>query len=185
MIISTYTAINVQTLNESIMEGELISVAIPLLTSSDIRNPETALEYDIKGYVDIILSKTSPKSMSVTKGGSADIMLLVTFVSHISEITETVIYIDPTSGKGLSIEQHYVTVNDKGETIRGIVNVNELVTYHPGGKVLIKNGETVPLVLTVNIPSDYPVGVEFLPIGAVGIESEFMLLCNVQVKVYA
>ncbi len=60
--------------------------------------------------------------MAISKGEEASITLLLHLVSHVPELTEIQVNLDPTSVHGLTIEQVYVTENAKGEiTGRDIV----------------------------------------------------------------
>jgi hypothetical protein len=164
-----------------------ITKSIPLLTSQEIRDPEEALEWGIKGYVEVTLAQGTPTALSIEKGGQKTIPVLISFVSYVPEVTETIVTVDPESDDGLLIEAYYTLVDENGEVYeQGIINVNKLVTYNPSGNILVKSGQTVPLTLTIAIPATYPPGgVEFLPLGPVGIDTRYPLLGDFMVKIYA
>ncbi len=157
----------------------------PLLTSLEIRNPEIALKYGIVGYVEIMAPDAS-KSLSLSKGSETSITILLHFVSHVSEVTETRVKIDPNSGEGLTIEQVYAIEDGDGNIIgRGIINVNELISYNPSGLVTLKAGQPLPVTLTICIPIDFPRDVDPFPLGAVGITASVPILSDIKVMVYA
>lgn len=156
-------------------EPELQGIPIPSLTPLEIRNPEIAPKYGIVGYVEITLVPGSPESLSIGRGEEANITILLRFVSHVPEITETQVKIDPKSREGLMIEQCYAT---------GVVSINKLVSYNQSGIVALKAGQTLPVTLTIRIPIDFPSGVSSFPLGAVGITANAPIIDDVQVKVY-
>jgi len=159
---------------------------IPYLTSVEIRNPEIALKYGIVGYVEISLAPDAPMSqIEIERGGEASITLLLHFVSHDPKVTEIQVNIDPNSGEGLVIEQSYVVKDTKGNIIeRGVVNVNKFVSYNPSGSVTIKADQTLPVTLTIRIPTDFPSSISSFPLGAVGITANVPVLSDVNVMVY-
>lgn len=167
-------------------EPELQEINVPALTRLEIRNPEIARKYDIVGYLEITMAPNAPKSLSVSKGGEASIMILLRFVSYVPEVTETQVKIDPKSGEGPMIEQYYVTEDAKGDIIgRGVVNINDLVTYNPSGIVTLKASQTLQVTLTTRIPTDFPIEVSSFPLSAVGITANVPIINDVKVTVYA
>ena len=95
---------------------------------------------------------------------------MVKVVSHTPDITEATVVSNATSGRGLFVEQCYSVENEKDEVVaRGTVDLNKLVTYEPSGRILIKAGQTLPITLTVAIPSECPT--LRLPISDVGVYS--------------
>lgn len=158
---------------------------IPFLTDLEIRNPEIATRYGIDGYVEVVLADDTPTTMIIENGGQRSIPLQLTFVSYNSSITETKITIDPHNDDGLLIEACYVLCTDEGDVYsRGTINVNELISYDPTGQLLVPSGQTVSITLTITIPRNFPGGVEFLPIGPIGIATSFPLIGVWMVKVY-
>jgi hypothetical protein len=128
------------------------------LSGDEIRNPEIALKYGVTGYFEITYPSDSPSTLFIDKGGEINIDILLRFVSHTSEVTETQVNIDPNNPLGLRIEQ-------------GDVIFNELVSYNPSGNITIKAGETVPVIMTIRIPEDLPWYIDKIPLGGMGIEA--------------
>ena len=158
----------------------------PLLSPAEVRDPAIATQYGIRGYVVVSTAKDTPSSLSVKKGTSKSITILAKFVSHVPETNETTITLNASSGVGLSIEQCYALVNEKGEVYaEGTINVDKLISYEPSGKIRVKSGEAVPIKVVIAVPSDCP-SISF-PLGAVGlmVEDGFALIDEVEVWVYA
>jgi hypothetical protein len=160
--------------------------SIPFLTEREIRDPDIARRYGIKGYVEITLAADTPTVIQLAKGEQRSFLLHINFVSYDARITETTITLDPNHENGLLIEAIYTLVNDQNEVYtRGTINVNELITYDPMGDIRIHAGQPVSVTLTITISHNYPGGVEFLPIGPVGVDTTFPLLSDWMVRVYA
>ena len=132
--------------------------SIPLLTGTEIRNPEIALKYGVTGYLEITYPSDSPSHLFIDKGGEINIDILLHFVSHTPEVTATQVNIDPNNPLGYRIEQ-------------GDVVFNELVSYNPSGNITIKAGETIPVIMTIRIPEELPWYIDKIPLGGMGIEA--------------
>jgi len=130
--------------------------AIVTLTGMEIRNPEIALKYGVTGYLEITLPSDSPSFLFVNRGGAMNITILLHFVSHTPEVTETQVNIDPKSRGGLTIEYRDV-------------NFREFVSYNPSGNITIKAGEPLPVTMTITVPKDLPSYITSIPLGAMGI----------------
>ena len=130
---------------------------IVLLGPTEIRNPEIALQYGVTGYLEITLPSDSPSSLSVDRGGEININILLHFVSYTPEVTEAQVTIDPKGPWGLKIEYRDVIFN-------------EFVSYNPSGNITIKAGETIPVIMTIRIPEDFPSYINSIPLGAMGIQ---------------
>jgi hypothetical protein len=144
-------------------ESESRGIAIPFLTSIEIRNPEIALQYGVKGYLEITYPSGSPTGLAVNRGGEININILLHFVSYTPEVTEAQVNINPRGPWGLTIEQ-------------GDVNFNEFVSYNLSGDLVIKAGETVPVMMSVDIPENLSSSIEAIPLGDYGITSDAAII---------
>jgi hypothetical protein len=131
--------------------------SVILLTGVEIRNPEIALQYGVRGYLEITYPSDSPSLLAVHRGGEINIDILLHFVSYSPEVTEAQVTIDPNSPWGPTIGQ-------------GDVIFNQLVTYNPSGNITIKAGETIPVIMTIRIPEDFPSYINSIPLGGMGIQ---------------
>jgi len=161
-------------------------IGLPTLTGQEIRNPEIAPKYGIKGYIDISVTPDTPMTLAIAKGREASITILLHFVSHVPDVKEIQVTLGPDSGEGLTIEQCYVVTDGNGKVVgEGIININRLVRYNPSGVVKIRSGETLPVTMTIRIPVDFPRGVDPFPLGAVGITANVPILDETRMMVYA
>lgn len=126
----------------------------------EIRDPKFAKEHNIDGYVGISVAENTPKSLSVSRGNEASVMMLLHFVSYKEDLTEIKVDSDPINGPGLSIEVCY---------LGGSIPVNKLITYYPSGTVTVKAVEPLPAKMTIRIPENFPTGIQPIPLGGVGI----------------
>jgi hypothetical protein len=133
------------------------------LTAMEIRNPEIALKYGITRYLDITLPSDSPSPLFVDRGGEINITILLHFVSYTPEFTEAQVNIDPRGPWGLSIVQD-------GVNLRGFFS------YNLSGNISIKAGETIPVMMSIRIPENCPSGIEAIPLCAMGITTNFLIL---------
>jgi hypothetical protein len=131
--------------------------SVILLTGMEIRNPEIALKYGVTGYLEITYPSDSPSLLAVHRGGEINIDILLHFVSYTPDVTEAQVTIDPNSPWGPTIGQ-------------GDVIFNELVSYNPSGNIAIKAGETIPVIMTIRIPEDFPSYINSIPLGGMGIQ---------------
>jgi hypothetical protein len=136
---------------------------ISSLTGIEIREPDIALKYGVTGYLEITYPPDSPTFLSVDRGGEIDIDILLHFVAYTPGVTEAQVYIDPKGPRGLKIEYRDVIFN-------------EFVSYNPSGNITIEAGETVPVVMSIRIPEDFPAYVEAIPLGAMGISAYFPVI---------
>ena len=147
-------------------------VDIPLLTPVEICNPEIATQYGIKGYIKISVPPGTPEVVTVRRGESVNVTLLLRFVSYFSNFTEVEVILDPYAGRD-TIEQCYVSEVNGTRVVKSIM-VNDLITYDPSGTVTLKANQTLPVTMTVTIPEDFPL-ITF-PLGAVGISSDIDII---------
>ena len=151
-------------------------IAVPALMSFQYKDPGVALKYGILGYVEISLPQDSPlrkeNQLPVKRGGEINIPLLLTFVSHTPELKEVGVVLDPTLREGVVwVEKYYVVTDEKGNVVkRDRFIVNDYLSYNLK-RVLIKAGETLPVILTVHIPQDFP-PVSSFTLNPFGIKSE-------------
>jgi len=158
-------------------ENEPELVGVPLLGPEQIRDPEIAPKYGIRGYLDILPAEPQ-QSLSVSRGGEANLTILLHFVSYTPELTEIEVSIDPEHTSP-SITQSYSVLDAGGKvTGEGAVQVNDIVSYSPSGTVMIKAGETLPVTMTVRLPENIPEAATLssIPLGAVGIRADIPTL---------
>jgi len=137
--------------------------SISSLTGMEIRNPEIALQYGVTGYLEITYPSDSPSVFSIDRGGEININILLHFVSYTPEVTEAQVNIDPKGAGGLKIEYRDVIFN-------------EFVSYNPSGNISIKAGETIPVTMNIRVPEDFSSYVEAIPLGAMGITTDFPVI---------
>jgi len=137
--------------------NELKIIGIPTLTGMEIRDPKIALKYGVTGYLEITYPPDSPSLLSIDRGGEININILLHFVSYSPEVTEAQVNIDPKGPWGLKIEYRDVIFN-------------EFVSYNLSGNITIKAGETIPVIMTIRIPEDFPSYTNSIPLGGMGIQ---------------
>ena len=138
-------------------------IGIPTLTGMEIRDPEIALQYGITGYLEITYPSDSPSLLSIDRGGDININILLHFVSYTPEVTEAQVNIDPKGPGGYKIE--YLDVNFR-----------EFVSYNPSGNIVIKAGETIPVIMNIRIPENLTSDIEAIPLGAMGIRTNVPMI---------
>ncbi len=162
-------------------KGEPEGKSIPSITHVEIRDPEVAQKYGIRGYLDINLSAESPEVLYVKRGEAATITILLHFVSHVPELTEVEVNIDPEDSD-CKIEQYYVIEDAEGDIIeRGVININELMSYSPNGTITMEANQTLPLTMAIRVPADLPEGImpSSFRLGAVGITTDVPVLSEI------
>jgi len=142
---------------------EMEIVGVPFLTGMEIRNPEIALKYGVTGYLEITYPSDSPSLLFIDRGGEININILLHFVSYSPEVTEAQINIDPMHPWGPRIEYRDVIFN-------------EFVSYNPSGNITIKAGETIPVMMSIRIPANFPSDIEAIPLGAMGIRTNVPMI---------
>ncbi len=159
------------------------SFAMPMLLTSQLRDPKIAKEYNTKGYIDISLPSDSPlKDYSLPKpkkgvyllkkGEKLTIPLLLTFVSYDPTVTEAHVKFDPKDMSGGQVEVYY-PIRDKNGNVKGTdkVNINDYISFNKKSAT-IKAGETVVVVMTLSIPKDFPNDVQPFTLNPYGIICE-------------
>jgi len=136
---------------------------VPALTELEIRDREIALKYGVTGYLEITYPSDSPSLLSIDRGGDININILLHFVSYTPEVTEAQVNIDPKGPGGYKIE--YLDVNFR-----------EFVSYNPSGNIVIKAGETIPIIMNIRIPENLTSDIEAIPLGAMGIRTNVPMI---------
>jgi len=134
-------------------------IGIPTLTGMEIRDPEIALKYGVTGYLEITYPPDSPSLLFIDRGGEININILLHFVSYTPEVTEAQINIDPMHPWGPRIEYRDVIFN-------------EFVSYNLSGNISIKAGETIPVMMSIRIPANFPSYIEAIPLCGMGIRAD-------------
>lgn len=163
-------------------ESELITKmgSIPALTHLEIRDPDIAPKYGVRGYLEILPAEP-PESLFLRRGEEANIPILLHFVSYTPELTEIEVNIDPKHSS-LSITKPYSILDAEGKVIkRAAIHVNEIVSYNPSGIVVIKADETLPVTMTVSVPANIPerARLSSIPLGAVGIRADIPTISDI------
>jgi hypothetical protein len=160
-------------------KAEVEGKSISAITHIEIRNPEIAAKYCIRGYLEILPAGSS-ESLYISRGGEADTTILLHFVSYTPELTEIEVSIDPEDAPSISV--CYGVLDAQGNMIGdGVIRVNRLVSYSPSGKVLVKAGETLPVTMTIRVPADLPerISYSWIPLEAVGIRTDVPLISEI------
>jgi len=160
-------------------KGEVEGQSIPFLTGIEIRNPDIAAEYGIPGYLEILPAGSS-EELYISRGGEANTTILLHFVSYTAEITEIEVSIDPKDALWISVS--YSILDAEGNIIgKGVIDVNQLVSYSPSGRVVVKAGESLPVSMTIRVPADLPqrISESWIPLGAVGIRADVPVLSEI------
>lgn len=140
--------------------------AISFLSDLEVRNPENAREYGIKGYLEVKLASSSsysfpssPVYIRAEHGRETKVAVHLHFVSYTDVLSEIEVVLNSTGPWGLRIEQPL----PNGET----VDVNRLVRYEPSGAVKLKADQTLEVNMIISIPEDFELS--SFPLGAVGV----------------
>lgn len=153
--------------NATLGEGmfNITIIDVPFLTDLEIRNPEIARKYGVKGYLEIKLTNISSARgrpvISGRKGKETRIPLLLHYVSYDEKFNEIKVVLDPM-GPGLSI----IKVLPNGEEVL----INRYVRYEPSGALSIKHNQTIEVIMIVEVPKGFPLTI--FDLGAVGIYTE-------------
>ena len=95
--------------NEITKEQEFEGFGIALFcpTSDDIRDPEFAKEEGILGYVELAWMDALPEELTLRPNGEWVGTMLIHFVSHVPEIADVEVQVDPNGEHGLSKSKVY------------------------------------------------------------------------------
>jgi len=140
-------------------KSELEIKSVPFITDMEVRDPETALQYGILGYVDILLPPDAPETIHINRGETANITILLHFVSHIPELTEVEVNIDPKHSD-YTMQDTYVIGDAQGNVIgKGVIKVNEIISYSPNETITMEANQTLPITMMIRVPADLPDGI--------------------------
>jgi|GEM_PF-2380323 len=140
-------------LSSELNETKMAKWGVILLSDSDIRNREYALQQGIAGYLEITYPSDSPSLLSDI-GGEVKVNILLHFVSYSPEVTEAQVNIDQNAWFGFG-------VND--------VSWNETVSYNLSGSIPIKAGETIPVTMTIRLVMNPQRSIAAIPLDPAGI----------------
>jgi hypothetical protein len=160
-------------------KAEVEAKGIPAITHFEIRNPDIAAEYGIRGYLEI-LPDGSSEELYISRGGEANTTILLHFVSYTPELSEIEVSIDPKDTLWISVS--YSILDAEGNIIgKGVIDVNRLVSYSPSGRVVLKAGETLPVTMTIRVSADLPerISESSIRLGAVGIRTDVPLISEI------
>ena len=140
-------------LSSELNETKMAKWGVILLSDSDIRNPEYALQQGVSGYLEITYPSDSPSLLSAIDG-EINVNILLHFVSYLPEVTEAQVNIDQNAWFGFG-------VND--------VSWNETVSYNLSGSIPIKADETIPVTMTIRLVMNPQRSIAAIPLDPVGI----------------
>ena len=170
--------------NEINLRSNVKFEAITALLPFQFRDPKIAKEYNIKGYVDISLQGDSPlneyslskpqnKGVYLLKRGSKLVIpIILKFVSYDPNTTEAHLRFDPKDLSGGQVEVYYLIRDKNGNVIgKDKVTINDYISYDKKS-VILKAGETAKVLMTIDIPKDFPDGVQVFILQPYGIICE-------------
>jgi hypothetical protein len=170
--------------NEINLRSNVKFEAITALLPFQFRDLKIAKEYNIKGYVDISLQGDSPlneyslskpqnKGVYLLKRGSKLVIpILLKFVSYDPNSKEAHLSFDPKDLSGGQVEVYYL-IRDKNSNVIGKdkVTINDYISYDKKSLTL-KAGETEKILMTLDIPEDFPDNVQTFILQPYGIICE-------------
>ena len=106
-----------------------------------------------RGYLRFSWLDDPPEQLELSRGEEWSGTLLVQFISQHFEITEVDVYIDDPLAPSRSSGG---TCYHKEDGIKVYFSFTSLFSYDPSGIVTLKDGETIPITLTLRIPDDFP-----------------------------
>jgi hypothetical protein len=139
-----------------------------------IRDPATAAESGVRGFVDVIFID-DPHGLILHRGEQWTGTVLLRAVSHTPDLTEVKINVDlqrsPTrSGTLIKIKSGATSFG--GQVAGEMVDFIALLSYSPSGSFVMKAGESLTLSLTITIPQDFPEEIENVRLSTLGIWSD-------------
>jgi hypothetical protein len=139
---------------------------IPRLSDDEMRDPEIAMKYGIRGYVDLTPQDSPPEAMR--RGEAWTTTVVLHFVSHTPDLAEVQLHICSISAHtGQGAGTYYY--REDGE--REYFDYTSLVSYCPGGTFRLGNGETLTVQLAFRVPSDCPESIDEVHLSPCGIEA--------------
>jgi len=159
---------------------------VPALTDIEIRNPEIARQYGVPGYLEI-LPAASHETLYIDRGEMGNITILLHFVSYTTELKELQVEVDSHSFKSSAVRPYGILDNEGNIVERGALCLNLLVNYNPNGTITLRADETLPVTMTIRIPSDLPQNIYptplSIPLSAVGITADIPVIDDIGTKV--
>lgn len=155
----------------SVKSGTGHPQSIPALLASDYENPATASKYGVAGYVEVSLLNTTG-SVDVSASREADFALAVRFISYSADLVSVNVSFGQS---GILEDQYYPILGPDGQLVgRGVVHINDLISYEPQGVISVPVGTTQTVNLVLRIPSDFPDGLHDFSLGPLGISVDGM-----------
>jgi hypothetical protein len=147
--------------------------AILFLPFVDWRDPEIAAKYGAHGYVEFSL-KDAPQDLALSRGEEWSGTILVHFISYTQDLTETQVHLYPhgKDGRGGISNERFAGSGGLviGKTYEGgFFDFTDLIDYNPSGTIVIGDGETLPIEMTMRIPADFPESIKTVPLAFMGI----------------
>jgi hypothetical protein len=155
--------------------GEYRGSAIVSRIGADwIRDPATAAESGVRGFVDAIFID-DPQGFILNRGEQWTGTVLLRAVSHTPDLTEIKIYVDPQRSPSRSgtLVKLKSGARSFGDQVGGeYIDYTALLSYSPSGSFVIKAGESLTLSMTIKIPQDFPEEIEDVQFASLGIWSD-------------
>jgi hypothetical protein len=139
---------------------------MPTLVDDDIRDPQRAMKYGIRGYVELTPQDSPPQAMK--RGETWTTTLVFHFVSHTPDLTEVQLDIGSVSAYPVPRPGTYYYRED-GEKAR--FDFTSLVSYSPGGRFRLRAGETLTVQMMYRVPLDCPESIKEVYLGPWGIKA--------------
>lgn len=138
-----------------------------------IKDPEIAMDMGVKGYLNIRLAENEKTIHLIEREKEYHLNIIIELVSYSDDLKEANVILDPKSRSGLTIEK---SLGDG----KGIIKLNDYVTYEPSGILTLKPGDQIPVKVCIKFPKELP-AVE-IPFGAIGITSDVIIIDDVEGK---
>ena len=131
-----------------------------------VDTPEKALPYGVEGYVKLHYPEL-PKKIFLSKEENITFILHVSFTSHVEDLTEAKVTIDPHNS------DTYWIHSSTGDQLRDYLN------YEPNGEFIIEAGESVNITCTLHLPpSEEGLSFNRYSLHGLGIGAENILLVH-------
>jgi len=135
-------------------------VSINLMTPDIIKNnPELAIASGVRGLVEIgyVDLPESGSTFAASRGECVTIPIFISFTSLDPNLKSLDVLIDPSGNIGVERWQGWYEYDSEGKEInRGLVRINDLISYDKEGIVTIEAGDRVEFNMFIDIPSDLP-----------------------------
>lgn len=110
------------------------------LREEHVDTPEEALPYGVEGYVRLHYSDL-PHRINLTDAEDFTFSIQLSFVSHVEDLNEVKVMIDPSYNDTYWIHSHLE------ESLR------DYLSYEPSGDFVLKVGETLNITCTLRLPA--------------------------------